>query len=130
MQVYRLLGQLSKQSKSEAVAEEELAEVSGLSVKRVKVILALLDGLGIVEKKTQLKTVRDFADDDELELFLTEYEERHNDDRKRLEAMMLYRQTTTCRVRYISEYFRQEMEGDCGHCDNCRIQATAPARVE
>lgn len=130
MQVYRLLGQLSKQSKSEAVAEEELAEMSGLSVKRVKVILALLDSLGIVEKKTQLKTVRDFADDDELELFLTEYEERHNDDRKRLEAMMLYGQTTMCRVRYISRYFRQEMEVDCGHCDNCGSQPTGPARAE
>ena len=78
-------------------------------------------------KKGHLKTVRDFADDHELEEFLAEYEERYRDDKDRLDAMMLYGQTTMCRARYIAEYFRQEMARDCGHCDNCHTSSQLSA---
>jgi ATP-dependent DNA helicase RecQ len=128
MQVYRLLNQLSKESEPQSgVSEAELAEASGLTVKRVKVIVSLLESLGIVAKKGHLKTLRDFADDHELEEFLAEYEERYKDDKDRLEAMMLYGQTTMCRARYIAEYFRQEMARDCGHCDNCHSSSQLSA---
>jgi ATP-dependent DNA helicase RecQ len=121
MQIYRLLNQLSKESEPQAsVTQAALAEASGLAAKRVKVVVALLESMGIVEKRPRLRTVRDFADDEELESFLKEYEERRKDDLDRLEAMMLYGQTTMCRVRYIADYFREEMTRDCGHCDNCR----------
>jgi ATP-dependent DNA helicase RecQ len=124
MRVYRLLKQLSKETEPQAgITETELGEASGLAAKRIKVIVALLESMGIIEKKPRLRTARDFAGDEELESFLKEYEERHKDDLDRLEAMMLYGQTTMCRARYIAEYFHEEMMRDCGHCDNCDEQS-------
>ena len=104
-----------------------LTESSGLSAKRVKVIVALLLAMGIAAKaKREIRLVRSFANDSEMEAFLDEYEERHNDDQKRLESMMLYGQTTMCRVRFIAQYFRHEMTRDCGRCDNCRAPGSCP----
>ena len=131
MQIYRLLTQVSNDSEPQTeVTEGELAEASGLTARRVKVIVALLEAMGIVTKKPQRKIVREFANEEELEAFLKEYEERHNEDRKRLEAMMLYGQTTMCRVRYIADYFQHNIERDCGHCDNCELQESDSAARE
>jgi ATP-dependent DNA helicase RecQ len=132
MQIYHLLKEWSKEAATaEPMTEETLVESSGLNAKRVKVIVALLDAMGLVEKKKrELKLIRTFAGDEELGAFLDEYEERHNDDRKRLEAMMLYGQTTSCRARYIADYFREPMNGDCGHCDNCRSRPREPEDLQ
>ena len=58
--------------------------------------------------------------DDEFAAFLEEYEQRHNGDRQRLDAMMLFGQITTCRMRYLLDYFGEDSESDCSRCDNCR----------
>jgi ATP-dependent DNA helicase RecQ len=123
MQIYRLLTELPDAGRAVPETDHGLAEASGLSLKRVKVILAQLAMLGVIEKKNELKVTREFASDQELTEFLEQYEARYNDDRQRLEAMMEYGQTTMCRVRYISEYFREPIAGECGHCDNCRGDA-------
>jgi ATP-dependent DNA helicase RecQ len=34
--------------------------------------------------------------------------------------MMLFGQITTCRMRYLLDYFGEEVDGDCARCDNCR----------
>jgi ATP-dependent DNA helicase RecQ len=97
-----------------------LVNRSGLSETRVKVIVALLEASGIVERGRQITKVRDFHSSEAFERFLREYEERHQGDRDRLEAMMDYGQTTMCRVRVLNRYFGQLRHRDCGRCDNCR----------
>jgi len=97
-----------------------LVDRSGLSETRVKVIVALLEASGIVERGRQITKVRDFQSIEAFERFLREYEERHQGDRERLEAMMDYGQTTMCRVRVLNSYFGQQRHTDCGRCDNCR----------
>ncbi|HMJ26643.1 MAG TPA: RecQ family zinc-binding domain-containing protein [Pyrinomonadaceae bacterium] len=41
-------------------------------------------------------------------------------DREKLERMMLYGQSASCRWRLLHDYFGEEMTGEqCGTCDNC-----------
>jgi ATP-dependent DNA helicase RecQ len=103
-----------------SVTLKELVESSGMSETRVKVIVALLEASGIVERGRQLRKVRDFPSNEAFDRFLREYEERHQGDRERLEAMMDYGQSTMCRVRMLNAYFGQVRQTDCGRCDNCR----------
>lgn len=58
-----------------------------------------------------------------MSTFLSAYEQRHMDDRVRIETMMRYAETTFCRMRFLREYFGEDSGGDCGHCDNCRAHA-------
>jgi ATP-dependent DNA helicase RecQ len=117
--VYELLGEGSPSGKGVSVAR--IAELSGLNAKRVRVIAALLEGAGIVERvRGRLVKRREFANEAEVDAFLTEYEQRHTSDRERLDAMMRYAQSTRCRARMITEYFGDTLDADCGHCDNCR----------
>jgi ATP-dependent DNA helicase RecQ len=100
---------------------KKLVEASGLPDKKVKVVVALLDSIGVVERGRRVRKVRDFATPDELEAFLREYEERHDDDRQRLDEIMHYAQSTDCRMRLILRYFADaDGDADCGRCDNCR----------
>ena len=36
---------------------------------------------------------------------------------------------STCRSRYLLEYFGQDESEDCGNCDICRAAASRPART-
>ena len=45
--------------------------------------------------------------------------------RKRLEAMIAFTETASCRTRALLACFGEELGADCGHCDNC----AAPVRL-
>jgi ATP-dependent DNA helicase RecQ len=125
--LYRTLDQMPRQEDlADRTAEQWLAEVTDLTEKRVKVILALLESTGIIERKPHVSKIRDFNTDEEFAAFLEEYEQRHNGDRQRLDAMMLFGQITTCRMRYLLDYFGEEVTSDCCRCDNCRAGEEAP----
>jgi superfamily II DNA helicase RecQ len=51
------------------------------------------------------------------------YERRLADDRDRIQAMMHYAQSTSCRPAIIERYFAEEPKPDCGRCDNCVTDA-------
>ncbi|MDB4940858.1 MAG: ATP-dependent helicase RecQ [Labilithrix sp.] len=98
-----------------------IAEQTAISEKRVKVIVAQLDAMGIARRspgKAQL--TREFASPAELDAFTSSYESRFQTDQEKLEDMMTYAQSTGCRMKRICEYFGEHLEDDCGHCDNCR----------
>jgi hypothetical protein len=99
----------------------DLITASGIPERRVKVIVSQLESAGILERRRAgLRKLRDFANSHELEQFLTDYEQRHLDDRERLQAMMRYAEITTCRMRCLREYFAEDAGENCDHCDNCR----------
>ncbi|HEX6174877.1 MAG TPA: helicase-related protein, partial [Candidatus Binatia bacterium] len=119
--LYRTLDQMPRREDlGDRTPEQWLAEVTDLAAKRVKVILALLESTGIIQRRPHVSKIRDFNTDQEFATFLEEYEQRHNGDRQRLDAMMLFGQITTCRMRYLLDYFGEEVEADCSRCDNCR----------
>jgi ATP-dependent DNA helicase RecQ len=69
--------------------------------------------------KTRL--ARRDMDPAERDAQLRAYEERRSVDEAKLERMMLYGQSATCRWRTLLEYFGDEIEPgfQCGTCDNC-----------
>jgi ATP-dependent DNA helicase RecQ len=98
-----------------------IRESTALAEKRVRVILAELDAMGIARRSPgRVRLVRTFADDAELDRFATSYEARFETDQDKLDAMMRYAQSTACRARILADYFGESREEDCNHCDNCR----------
>ncbi|TMB08504.1 MAG: RecQ family ATP-dependent DNA helicase [Deltaproteobacteria bacterium] len=121
---------------SAGVSAAEIAEASALPEKRVKVVAAQLIAAGAAERRRRkLHPIRPL-EPAELERLLSEYEERHADDRERLEEIMRYAQSAGCRVRQLREYFSEPPGEACGICDNCRRPPVeqpavpAPARRE
>ncbi len=115
--VYQAIAGCTAQSSRELA--EELVELTGLPSRKVKAILASLNSAGIIEKsRGQSRRTPGFGEAEFLAA-LEEYETRQNRDRERLNAMMLYGQTTECRARFLLRYFQQDIDSDCGHCDNC-----------
>jgi ATP-dependent DNA helicase RecQ len=121
LQVCQAVSRLSKEAGSEKdVTLASVTDSTGLHKNRVKVIVALLEATGIVERGRRLRKLREFSSDEEFHAFLQGYEQRHADDRDRLDCMMRYGQTTMCRVRYLGSYFGSDVTQDCQQCDNCR----------
>src|SRR5438105_1083623 len=80
---------------------------AALPEKRVKVVGAQLVAAGAAERLgRKLRRVR-ALEPAELDRLLSEYEERHADDRERLEEIMQYAQSADCRVRKLREYFSE-----------------------
>jgi len=128
--VYEALSRLtSAGGEPNGVDLKVLAEAAGLPARKVRVIVALLVGAGLVARGRRLRQLRDFETPDEMEAFLGAYEERHTGDRERLETMMRYAETTQCRLTLLRAYFGDEADGArCDHCDNCRgTEASAAA---
>jgi ATP-dependent DNA helicase RecQ len=98
----------------------ELSALSEVPLKRTKVILAQLEGAGLVERKRdRVKLLRGPRSEAELDQLLSEYEQRRGNDRERIEAIMHYAQSTACRMQQLVAYFEQAHMDACGHCDNC-----------
>lgn len=138
IQSYFLAGKYPRREESKAVYEalrqapapgttaRELSAQTGLGERRTKVIVAHLEKLGIAQRRVRrVQAHRAFESLDELETFMREYEQRYSAERRRLDAMMQYAQTTLCRMRYLRNYLGDETEDDCGRCDNCRRKARA-----
>src|SRR4051812_5668273 len=110
-----------------AGSARKLAEATGLSEKRIKVIVAQLIGAGAVERRGRALAKSGDLDASALARFLGEYEQRQTDDRERLEMMMRFAQSPLCRRRLVREYFGEDRGEDCGNCDNCRNGLTGLA---
>ncbi len=99
---------------------KDLVAALGLPKRRVKVIIALLESAGIVERTGRgIRKLKEFETPELFNAFLSAYENRHLSDEERLQLMMRFCETVECRVRYLRNYFGEEAQLDCGHCDNC-----------
>jgi ATP-dependent DNA helicase RecQ len=102
-----------------AVTVRDLAEATGLAERKTRVVMALLQGAGILAPGRRVRLRREPSSPEELDRLLDGYEQRHDDDRERLEAMMRYAQTAQCRMSFLRVYFGEEAGQACGRCDNC-----------
>ncbi|WP_437290242.1 RecQ family ATP-dependent DNA helicase [Sorangium sp. So ce406] len=131
--VYETLGRLEAQradgKRRAGIPVKALAEVADLPERKVKVVVALLEAAGIIDRSRGVRRLRDFADEAELDAFLKAYEERRAGDRERLEAVMRYAESPECRMAVMKAYFEdtEAPAGNggatveaCGRCDNCR----------
>jgi ATP-dependent DNA helicase RecQ len=126
LRIYEAINVFAAQGNQAKTRISDLVTATGLPERRVKVVVAQLESAGIIKRHPRhgLQKLRDFKDQQELDIFLTEYEKRHSSDRERLQEIMRYAETATCRVIYLRKYFAEDAGQDCRHCDNCK------ARVE
>jgi ATP-dependent DNA helicase RecQ len=119
--IYDAIKQQTAENKR--VLLKDLVATTGSPTRRVKVISALLESAGIIERTGRgVRKLKDFETADELDAFLGAYEKRHLSDTERLQMMMRYAETVECRMRCLRKYFGEEPQLDCGQCDNCRAR--------
>jgi ATP-dependent DNA helicase RecQ len=113
-----------------AVPVGRIGEACALGERRAHVVAALLESLGVAERRAgRLRKVREFPDEAAWEAFLSAYERRRDADRERLRSMVRYAQTALCRVQYLRDYFGEDEGAPCGHCDNCASGTAARVRA-
>src|SRR5690242_7449838 len=119
--VYQALGTLNAAEVPvtlSAVQEQANTVAEG----KVRVVLALLKELDIVKelRGPKFRLLRVDIKQPELEELSRLSEEKVQKDKEKLERMMQYGQSVTCRWRLLHDYFGEEMEDErCGKCDNC-----------
>ena len=88
---------------------------------RVRVILSLLRNLEITRvQRGGIRLVKSGLSSQAITSAADAYRDMQAGDRDKLEKMMLYGQSATCRWAYLLEYFGEPGTAACGTCDNCR----------
>src|SRR5689334_11017790 len=93
-----------------------------VSDSKVSVVLALLKEMKVVKELRGSKFRLLWVDITrrELEVLTRLSEEKAEKDKEKLERMMQYGQSATCRWRLLHDYFGEVMKAErCGACDNC-----------
>lgn len=104
------------------VSLTDMRKISQLPLTKLKVILALLKKSGFIETKTRSKysLTADALKNPELVLNLANYDTKKSYDQSKLAMMLQYAETTSCRRRFILNYFGEDYDApNCGACDNC-----------
>jgi ATP-dependent DNA helicase RecQ len=101
----------------------DLAEVTEIARRKVRIVLALLKkhGLAREHRGDKWQRLRDNLTSIDLTADLTDYEERRARDQEQLNTIVQFCQTTECRTRFILEHFGESVEPGwtCGNCDAC-----------
>jgi ATP-dependent DNA helicase RecQ len=108
----------------------ELAKLSGLSARRVAVLVSGLEDLDVLARVRRKLKVRRTLHGDELEQFIATFESQRSAEQDRLRSMMQYGEMPGCRMQFLREYFGEPEGPPCRHCDNCRSPIAAIVRVD
>lgn len=102
---------------------DDLADITEVPRRKVKIVLTLLKRHGLVREHRggNWQRLRDNLTSVDLSTDLTDYEERRSRDQEQLRTIVQFCQTTECRTRFILEHFGEEVEEGwtCGNCDAC-----------
>jgi len=108
------------------VSMADLRKILQLPLTKLRVILALLKKSGYIEsvKKSAYGLTEAVRKNRELVLSLANYETKKSYDQSKLAMMLQYAETTSCRRRFILNYFGEDFDrSNCGACDNCLRRA-------
>ncbi|MDQ6830197.1 MAG: ATP-dependent DNA helicase [Gemmatimonadota bacterium] len=112
--------------KNTPVSLETLVNQAGVAARKARISLMLLKRHGLVREHRggAWERLGDRLTAVDLSADLHSYEERRAMDQSKLDAMVRYAQMTSCRTRYILEYFGERADPDwrCHHCDACDLQ--------
>jgi ATP-dependent DNA helicase RecQ len=112
------------------VSMTDLRKILQLPLTKLKVILALLKKGGFIQtlSRSKYSLTEAARKNRDLVLNLASYETKKSYDQSKLAMMLQYAETTSCRRKFILNYFGEDYEtGNCGACDNCLRAAAKPA---
>jgi len=116
------------QSQTAAIELQQLQDLTDLSKSKLKTLLNQLHLAGVVET---LPTNEVIATKNSPDLHkataevLQAQERKTNVERSRLEMMRGYAEVRDCRRKYVLNYFGEQLDQVCGHCDNCEAGISA-----
>ena len=98
---------------------KELALSSGLGEKRVRVVLSVLEAMGVARegKPGHWGGVEPRPTREQLDEAAGVFDARRVSDRRRLDSMIAYVNTKDCRARHLRLYFGEIDPPICGRCD-------------
>jgi ATP-dependent DNA helicase RecQ len=113
-----------------SVNEKNIARLAGLPVEKAGEQLIQLRSFGIIEylpkKETpQVYFILNRAPAEYLHINIDAYLARKKQYEERVNAMLEYMQTKSCRSQFIASYFGEVDPGKCGVCDNCLAERSA-----
>jgi ATP-dependent DNA helicase RecQ len=100
-----------------------LAQTSGLSPRRVSVLVSALEDIEFIERSSRGVALNGRLRSEHLKDLFGSFEAQHEAERDRLQAMIRYCESLSCRTRYLREYFGESSGENCDHCDNCKRPA-------
>jgi ATP-dependent DNA helicase RecQ len=104
------------------VTRTALATRTGLPARRLTQLLSLLEQVGAAQVGARGRwSVPRYAPPPAhaAELALAQVERQQTLRRSRIDMMLQYAESGGCRGRALLAYFGEQLNGACGHCDNC-----------
>ncbi len=131
-EVQKVFGTLEVFAAQEGVSMTDLRKILQLPLTKLKVILALLKKGRFIKMAGPSKYIltEEAVKNRELVLNLANYDTKKSYDQSKLAMMLQYAENTSCRRRFILNYFGEDFEREnCGACDNCLRAAARPASL-
>jgi ATP-dependent DNA helicase RecQ len=102
------------------VSVRDLALSMALPERRVRVILSVLEAMGVAEevKAARWKGVEPKPTREQIDKAAMVFEARRISDRRRLASLLSYMNTQKCRVQMLRSYFGEPEGEQCGLCDS------------
>ncbi len=119
-------------AQEDGVSMTDLRKILQLPLTKLKVILALLKKGGFIQtiSRSKYALTEGARKNRDLVLNLASYETKKSYDQSKLAMMLQYAETTSCRRRFILNYFGEDYErSGCGACDNCLREKTKTASI-
>jgi ATP-dependent DNA helicase RecQ len=103
------------------VSVRDLAMSMALPERRVRVVLSVLEAMGVAKevKASKWAGVEPRPTQQEVDRAASVFEARRISDRRRLNELLKYMNTQVCRVQMMRAYFGEPQGEKCGLCDSC-----------
>ena len=105
------------------ISMRSLAQASGLNPRRLSVLVSALEDIELIERSGRTISLQGNLRPKHIEHLFGNFNAQHQAERERLQAMIRYCESLSCRMQYLREYFGEPKGENCGHCDNCRRPA-------
>jgi ATP-dependent DNA helicase RecQ len=100
---------------------DEIAGAAALGLRKTQVLLTHLCDAGLLREGPEgFVLVGEVPTSEAIEQIVHGYVVRRAEDRRRLEGVVRYCESTMCRARILATYFGDPAPPACGRCDRCR----------